>query len=59
MPSRAGTVTRAETGPGFRSAAKDLVTGGFGLQLVAPASATRQLPRIDQVDGRHLSADGA
>ena len=53
MPSR--RLSPGPAGHGF----KDLVTGGFGLQSVRPASATRHLRRIDQVDGRHLSADGA
>jgi hypothetical protein len=48
MPSQAG----------LGLASRSLVTGGFGLQLVAPTSATRHLPRIDQVDGRYLSTDG-
>jgi len=61
MPGRGGTVTRAAPGLGFapRAAPRAWSPARSGCSWSAPASATRHLPQIDQVDSRHLSADGA
>jgi len=57
MPSRAGTGHQGRGRPGMAS--RTWSPAGSGCSRSAPASAIRHLRRIDQVDGRHLSADGA
>ncbi len=56
-PAGPAAAARAEAGLGMVS--RSWSPAGSGCSWSAPVSATRHLPRIDQVDGRYLSTDGA